>query len=262
MNRKMPVLFIGHGSPMNAIEDNQASRSWTALGKDITDNYGKPKAIVVVSAHWATKGTYVRVADKNPQIYDMYGFPQPLYDIKYEPPGEPGLAKRVLTMLDGIAVGTTDWGIDHGVWTELMYMYPDADIPVVIISTDMTSGPEILVEIGKRLQPLRDEQILVMASGNVVHNLRDISFDTPQGFPWANAFDESICDAIVNKQYDVPIHYTQLEGAHKAVPMPDHYYPLLAAIGAVTDEDTVSVWNDYREHGSLSMTSYRWDSKQ
>ena len=116
------------------------------------------------------------------------------------------------------------------------------------------------MEIGKRLQSLRDEQILVMASGNVVHNLRDISFETPEGFDWANQFDESIRDAILNKAYDVPVHYNQLEGAQKAVPTPDHYYPLLAAIGASADDDIISVWNDYRELGSLSMTSYRWDT--
>lgn len=253
MKEKTSVIFTGHGSPMNAVGENRARKGWIEMGKRL----GKPKAIVALSAHWATRGTYVLRVKKSRQIYDMYGFPDELYQIQYAPKGSPELADRVLGLLDGTAKPANDWGIDHGVWSVLCNMYPDADIPVVIVSTDVTASPEEEYEIGKRLRPLRDEGVLILASGNVVHNLRRVNFDQTDGAKWADDFDTAIRNAITAGDFTVPVHFETIPNAKLAVPTADHYYPLLGALGAADpDTDAVEVWNEYRELGSMSMTSY------
>lgn len=256
-DKRMPVIFSGHGSPMNAIGDNRARSGWKKMGEQL----GKPKVIIAVSAHWATKGTFVRTAPDNPQINDMYGFPKELYEVKYSPMNSPEYARKALQLLDGMAKGDNTWGIDHGVWSILSNMYPDADVPVVMVSTDVTASPEELFEIGKRLSPLRDEGALIAASGNVVHNLRRVDWNMDNGFEWADKFDETIRDAILSGNNKAPVQYKNIENWQLAVPTVEHYDPLLVALGATTDQDQATVWNEYRELGSMSMTSYLWEEK-
>lgn len=253
--KRMPVIFSGHGSPMNAIGNNRARTGWKKMGEQL----GKPKVIIAVSAHWATHGTFVRTAPDNPQINDMYGFPPELYEVKYSPANSPAYAQEVLRRLDGIAKEANTWGIDHGVWSILSNMYPDADVPVVMVSTDVDASPEQLFEIGKRLAPLRDEGALIVASGNVVHNLRRVNWNMDDGYDWANEFDERIRDAILTGHKDVPVKYKFITNYKLAIPTVEHYDPLLVALGATTDKDKATVWNEYRELGSMSMTSYLWE---
>jgi len=254
-NKIMPVIFSGHGSPMNAIGKNRARGSWKKMGEKL----GKPKVIIAISAHWATQGLYVRTAADNPQVYDMYGFPNELYEVQYTPVGFPEYAGRVIELLDGMAEEKNDWGIDHGVWSILSNMYPDADVPVVCVSTDTAADPAAQFETGKRLRTLREEGAMILASGNIVHNLSMVNWDMDTGYSWADVFDETIKDAIRSKNFTVPLEYEKIEGWRKAIPTNEHYYPLLVALGAADRDDTVTVWNDYRELGSMSMTSYLFE---
>lgn len=254
---RMPVIFTGHGSPMNAIGDNRAREGWKKIGLAL----GKPEVIIAVSAHWATNGLCVRRSDNNPQINDMYGFPDELYRVHYEPAGSEKYADRVLNLLEGRAVPQNDWGIDHGIWAVLSNMYPAADVPVVMVSTDMSSGAEAQFEVGKKLSPLRDEGALILASGNVVHNLGRVDWDMTNGYEWADRFDMVIRDAVVSGDYRTPVGYKALPDAGKAVPTAEHYYPLLTALGAASADDRTTVWNEYRELGSMSMTSYLFEAR-
>lgn len=256
--QRMPAVFVGHGSPMNAIGENRARAEWKKEGLRL----GKPSVIIAISAHWMTRGLFVRRAEDNPQINDMYGFPQELYEVHYEPRGSVDYADKVLECLEGQAAVDNRWGIDHGIWSVLSNMYPDADVPVVMVSTDVTADPQTLYDIGKRLRPLRDEGAMILASGNVVHNLRAVGWDMDDGYPWADAFDRTIRDAIVGGNYDIPVHYHRVADFRKAVPTVEHYDPLPVALGAAGPEDRVRVWNDYREMGSMSMTSYTFESKE
>lgn len=250
----MPVIFTGHGSPMNAIGENRARDGWKKMGKEL----GQPKFIAAVSSHWMTEGLCVRRSDENPQIFDMYGFPDELYQIHYEPAGSTMLADRVLEALNGTASVNNDWGIDHGIWSVLCNMYPKADIPVIMISTDTTASPKEQYETGKKLAQLRDEGALILASGNIVHNLGMVSWGSDHGYEWAENFDRTIKAAVLTHQFDIPVNYQALPNASKAVPTSEHYNPFLVALGAASADDQVTVWNDYRELGSMSMTSYRF----
>ena len=252
MSNIMPVIFTGHGSPMNAIGENRARNGWKKMGEEL----GKPKAILAVSAHWATSGRFIRTAADNPQINDMYGFPKELYAVHYEPAGVPEIAKRVIELTDGMAWPKNDWGIDHGMWSVLSNMYPDADVPMVCVSTDIAADAQAQAEFGRLLRPLREEGVMIVASGNVVHHLGLVNWEMDDGYPWADAFDESIRDAIVSGRRDIPVNYEQVPEHRKAVPSVEHYYPLLTALGASDEADHVHVWNEYRELGSMSMTSY------
>lgn len=250
--KRGPVLFVGHGSPMNAIGENRARDAWREEGKRL----GKPPVIIAVSAHWATRGQYVRVSGENPQINDMYGFPRELYEVHYEPESSEEYAVRTLLLLGEGAEGTTDWGIDHGVWSVLSNMYPDADVPVVLLSTDVTADPKTLYDLGRRLRPLREEGAMILASGNIVHNLRMVNWEMEEGYAWADSFDAAVRNAIQDGNFSVPVLYKGIAGFDKAIPTVEHYYPLLVALGAASPEETLRVWNDYRELGSMSMTSY------
>lgn len=255
---RMPVVFAGHGSPMNAIGDNRARDGWKQTGRAL----GRPKVIVAVSAHWGTAGVRVRRSDRNPQIYDMYGFPDALYQIRYEPAGSAEYADRVLALLGGQAAVGNDWGIDHGVWTVLADLFPQADIPVVMVSTDLTADAAAQYETGRRLAPLRDEGALIFASGNVVHNLRAVQWDMAGGYGWADRFDAAVRDAVAAGDFETPVRYKALPDADRAVPTAEHYAPLLVALGAASADDRVTVWNDYRELGAISMTSYLFEAAE
>lgn len=253
----MPVLFTGHGSPMNAIETNSRARTgWRTLSKELK----RPSVIIAVSAHWAARSTLVRTAADNPQIYDMYGFPEELYQVKYAPAGSIEYAEKVLNLLGDIAEADNSWGIDHGVWSVLFNLFPEADIPVVMVSINVAASPEELYETGRKLKPLRQEGALILASGNVVHNLSMVSWDMKNGYGWANQFDEAIRDRILSKDSEGLLNYQNIHGWKRAVPTAEHFDPLLVAAGAGEEASSVKAWNEYRELGSMSMTSYLWEN--
>ncbi len=253
MKNRMPVLFIGHGSPMNAIEDNEFSRAWTALGKTLE----KPKAILSISAHWFTRGTKVNDSPTPAMIYDMYGFPDELYALKYPAPGSPELAYRARNLIGDFVTIDNNWGIDHGTWSVLHRMFPEADIPVVQLSVNALLSPEEHFQIGQKLRALRYEGVLILGSGNVVHNLSRVDWRMNDGQPWAQEFDQYIHRAITSGRHQDVIDYASVgESAHLSVPSIDHFAPLLYVLGASDADDEVRVINADCTLGSMSMTSY------
>jgi len=249
-----PVVFVGHGSPMNAIGDNKARPQWARMGEQL----GKPRAIVAVSAHWLTAGQCVRRHATNPQVNDMYGFPQALYEVKYSPAGDVQLADAVLDLLGSDARVDNNWGIDHGAWSVLCNMYPDADVPVVPVSVDGHAAARHHLEVGERLRSLREQGVMILCSGNVVHNLGRVNWRMRDGYEWADKFDIMVHDAVVKRDVEALVNYDKLPDSHLAIPTAEHYMPLLTALGASAASDRLSVWNDYRELGSMSMTCYLW----
>lgn len=252
LQKRMPVLFIGHGSPMNAIEDNIFTENWIQVSKQIP----KPEAILCISAHWYTNGTKVTTNESPQMIYDMYGFPEELYQIKYQAKGAPDLAAHIRNIVSKEVFSDYHWGYDHGAWSVLCRMYPEANIPVIQLSIDKDAPPEIHYNIGQELSVLREQGVLIIGSGNVVHNLMRINMDMEGGFPWANEFDRYIKDNILLGQHETVINYRK---AGKASEMsfytPEHFYPLLYVLGASKDSE-VLVFNDDCVYGSLSMTCY------
>jgi 4,5-DOPA dioxygenase extradiol len=254
---RMPMIFAGHGSPMSAIENNTFTAAWETIGKELP----RPKAILAISAHWFGSGLRVQPQEQPQQIYDMYGFPQALYDLKYTAKGNPALAETVLNMIQSRSVQPDDtWGIDHGTWAVLCKMYPHADIPIVQLSIDLDATPKELYQIGQELQPLRDQGILIFASGDVVHNLRLLDWNREDGFDWADAFDQYIRDRILSHDDDAVINFMDFgDPARLSCPTPEHFYPLLYVLGASTQDDHIRVSNDARTMGSLSLTGFIWE---
>ena len=253
----MPVLFIGHGSPMNGIEDNVFSREWAAVANDIP----QPKAVIVVSAHWFTRGTFVTAMDFPQTIHDFGGFPQDLFDVQYPAPGDPQLAAETAALVKGTPVGLDhDWGLDHGAWTVVRHMYPLANIPVLQLSMDYTKSPADHYALAKELYSLRKKGVLIMGSGNMVHNLRmmDWSMINGGGFDWALDINERFKTSILSSEHDDLIHFDRLGQAAKlAIPTPEHYLPLLYTLALKNDQDQVTLFNDKAVAGSLTMTSVR-----
>ena len=256
---KMPALFVGHGSPMNAIEENDFTRRWRALGGELP----RPKAVLCVSAHWFTRGTRVNTANQPRTVYDMYGFPDELYALRYEPPGAPALAREALRLLpQGMARADESWGLDHGAWSVLCRMFPQADIPVCQLSVDAEAAPAAHFAIGRALAPLREQGVLLLSSGNVVHNLRRVEWENAAGAPWADAFDAAVRDAVLAGDYAAVAGIAQSRPEWKlASPTPDHFLPLLYILGAADGNDACTVFNDARTMGSLSMTGYLFTPK-
>ena len=251
--RRMPVLFVGHGSPMNAIENNTFTEGW----KNIASLMPKPEAILSVSAHWFTDGTRITDAEHPRMIHDMYGFPDELYRLKYDAPGAPAIAHEAAELISGDISIDNDWGIDHGTWSVLLRMYPNADIPVFQLSVDENSDAARHMEIGRELKELRDRGVLILGSGNVVHNLAKIAWNKNSGFPWADEFDDYIRDAIEKRDFDKVIRYREAgESAAQSFYFPDHFYPLLYVLGASDPADELKIFNNARTMGSMSMTSY------
>jgi 4,5-DOPA dioxygenase extradiol len=256
---KMPVLFIGHGSPMNGIEDNAYSASWTRLAKEIP----VPRAVLCISAHWLTQGTAVTAMEKPETIHDFGGFPKALFDVRYPAPGSPQIAEEVGRAVQSAPVGMDhEWGLDHGAWTVIRRMYPDADVPVLQMSIDYHKPPQYHYNLGKELASLREKGILILGSGNMVHNLRMIAFDRinePEyGYDWALEMKAAFAKHILAGEHEALIDYQKLgAGAKLAIPTPDHYYPLLYALGLQEKGETASLFNDTAVAGSLTMTSVK-----
>jgi len=257
--KKMPVLFVGHGSPMNAIEENEFTEGF----REIARNIPKPAAIVCVSAHWETRGLAVTAMPKPRTIHDFGGFPRQLYEVQYPAPGDPALAKELTDNLD-VSGATPDgqWGLDHGCWVPLRRMYPEADIPVVQVSLDSTRDAKWHYYLGKKLSWLRRRRVLVVGSGNMVHNLELVAWDKIDkpgfGFDWAIEANESMKKLILAQDHKSLIDYkSQGKAYNLAVPTPEHYLPLLYALALKEETDRVSFFNDKPVAGSLTMTSVR-----
>jgi 4,5-DOPA dioxygenase extradiol len=249
-----PALFLGHGSPMQAIEPSRFTAAWEQLGRELP----RPRAILAVSAHWYGRGTAVTAQAKPRTIHDFYGFPPALYALQYPAPGEPLLAARVAALLAPTAVRLdAEWGLDHGAWSVLRYLYPRADIPVIQLSLDASlSGPQHYA-LAQRLAPLRDEGVLVLGSGNVVHNLRMLQFDpAATAPPWAESFNAAVRAGVQSGQHAALAAYESLDaGAALSVPTPEHYLPLLYVLALVRAGDAVSMPIDGMDLGSISMLS-------
>jgi 4,5-DOPA dioxygenase extradiol len=257
---RMPSIFLGHGTPLNALADNPWTRTWARVGREI----GRPRAILAVSAHWCTRGTAVTAMERPPTIHDFGGFPQALFDMRYPAPGDPALAAHVRDLLAPISVvlDRESWGLDHGTWSVLCKAYPAADIPVLQLSMDMTKPPRFHLELGRRLAALRDEGVLILGTGNVVHNLgvfrrheNDFAYD------WARRFNDFIRGRLLAHDFDAIAGYADLgEDAVMSVPTPDHFYPLLYAAGAAGDDRAV-IEVDGVVQASMSMLSLSFGAK-
>lgn len=251
---KMPVLFIGHGNPMNAITDNIYSKSWAAMGKKLP----LPKAILCVSAHWLTNGTSVAVTEKPKTIHDFGGFPDELFAVQYPAPGAVDYAKMAASTITSVKVHEdNEWGLDHGAWSVLKNMYPKADVPVFQMSIDYGKPPQHHYDLAKQLSVLRNKGVLIVASGNVVHNLGMVSWgDKEKQYDWAIEFDNMVKKSIEEKNADALINYQKLGRiASMAHPTNDHYLPLIYAIGLRDTADTFDFFNNTFDLGSISMRS-------
>lgn len=253
---RMPVLFLGHGSPMNAIEDNAWRQGWAAVAKAVP----RPRAVLMVSAHWETEGVFLTHAEAPETIHDFYGFPKALFDVRYNAPGAPWLAERARDLIAGSDLPVSrirldaGRGLDHGAWSVLLPMYPDADVPVVQLSLDRTLTPQQHLELARTLLPLRDEGILVIGSGDIVHNLR-VDFRQPGVLPWALSFNETAKALIVGGDDAALANYEQLgPEALASINSAEHYLPLLYVLGLRHPEDQVSFFND-DVFAAISMTS-------
>jgi len=251
---KMPVLFVGHGSPVNAIEDNEFSQAWIENGKTLP----KPKAILCISAHWETEGTQVTAMERPKTIYDFYGFPEPLYKMQYPASGSPDLARLTQETVSKINIEQDfDWGLDHGAWSVLSRMFPKADIPVVQLSLDRTKVPAFHYELGKELKVLRNKGVMIIGSGNIVHNLRVMVWQD-KAYDWALEFDEKIKQLILSGEHDSIIHYSQLgQAAQLSVPTNEHYLPLLYVLALQDKDEKIEFFGDKVTLGSMSMRSFR-----
>lgn len=252
---RMPALFIGHGSPMNTLERNRHTDAWRELGRQLP----RPQAILCVSAHWYIRGTAV-TAMANPQtIHDFGGFPPELHAVQYPARGEPELAARIRELLAPADVRLDhDWGLDHGTWSVLAHVYPDADVPVVQLAIDRTQPVAFHYDLGQRLAHLRDEGVLIIGSGNAVHNLRVIQWDAAAApYPWATQFNALVRDRLQRREHAPLIHYETIgEAARMSVPTPDHYLPMLYVMGAQGPDDELFFVTDGLELGSISMLSF------
>jgi 4,5-DOPA dioxygenase extradiol len=260
--QKMPVLFLGHGSPMNAIEENEFVTEFRKLGKELP----QPKAILCISAHWETRGTFITAMEQPRTIHDFGGFPQALFDVQYPAPGSPELAKQTKEIITSTTVGLDDkWGLDHGSWSVIKHLYPKANVPVVQMSIDHTKPPQYHYDLAKQLVKLRNKGVLIVGSGNMVHNLRMVAWDklsAPYAFDWAQEASDKMKTFIQNGYHDKLINFSSNGKAFDlAIPTPEHYLPLIYILALQEEKDEVSLFNDVPLGGSLTMTSVKLVSK-
>lgn len=255
-----PVLFIGHGSPMNGIEDNLFSRQW----KEQVKHLPTPKAVLVISAHWLTRGTKITAMEQPKTIHDFGGFPPELFAVQYPAPGNPALALETQQLITKTNAGLDhDWGLDHGTWTVVRHMYPEADVPVLQLSIDYSQPASYHYELAAELQALRKKGVLLIGSGNMVHNLGMVAFDkldVPNyGFDWAIEANEIFKKLVQNGDHQALIRYNELgKSVQLAIPTPDHYFPLIYTLGLSTKTDNIQLFNDQLAGGSLTMTSVQF----
>ncbi|MCX6267533.1 MAG: 4,5-DOPA dioxygenase extradiol [Bacteroidetes bacterium] len=253
---RMPVLFIGHGSPMNALEHNEFTQGWQSMAAAIP----KPNAIICISAHWETKGTFVTSMAMPKTIHDFGGFPQKLFDVQYPAPGSPELASEVQRTVGESKVGLDDkWGFDHGAWSVIMQMYPDASVPVIQLSLDYSQNTQYQYNLARQLAPLREKGVLIIGSGNMIHNLRAIDWSgKTQEFDWAVEANATFKKLITGNEHQQLINYQKLGTAvAMAIPTPEHYLPLLYVLALKNKDEEITFFNDKTVMGSISMTSLK-----
>lgn len=260
---KMPVLFLGHGNPMNAIEENEFVEGF----RNIATTIPTPTAILCISAHWETRGTQVTAMEKPTTIHDFGGFPRQLFETQYPAPGSPKLANEVKSLITKTEVGLDmKWGLDHGAWSVLKHLYPNATIPVVELSLDYNSDAQSHYDLAKQLKPLREKGILIIGSGNIIHNLRLVEwskFDEHFGHPWAIEVSEKVKQLILNNDHQSLIDFDkQGKAFHLAMPTPEHFLPLLYVLALKDEGEKISIFNDQIVAGALSMTSIKIDGEQ
>lgn len=257
--QKMPVLFLGHGSPMNAIEENEFVKGFRNIANEIP----KPNAILCISAHWETRGTFVTAMEKPKTIHDFGGFPKELFEVQYPAPGNPDLAKETKYLVKKTEVGLDDkWGLDHGAWSVIKHLYPKADIPVIQMSLDYKQTPQYHYELAQEIKSLRDKGVLIIGSGNMVHNLRMLAWDKlnadEYGFDWAFEANEKMKKFILSGDHRQLIDFrSQGKAFDLAIPTPEHYLPLLYSLALQEKNEEVKLFNDKAVAGSLSMTSVK-----
>jgi len=258
---QMPVLFLGHGSPMNAIEENEFVTGFRNIGKGIP----KPTAILCVSAHWETRGTFVTAMENPPTIHDFGGFPKALFDVQYPAPGSPELAKETKSIIKRTEVVLDEkWGLDHGAWSVIKHLYPNADIPVIQMSLDYYQAPQFHYDLAKELSSLRKKGVLIIGSGNMVYNLRMVAWDKLNtdnyGYDWALEASEKMKKFILSSDHQQLINFqSQGKAFDLAIPTPEHYLPLLYSLALKGENEKVSLFNDKAVGGSLTMTSLKID---
>jgi 4,5-DOPA dioxygenase extradiol len=257
--QKQPLVFIGHGSPMNALEDNAFTKSLNALGTNLLE-HNRPKAVLCVSAHWLTRGTFVNIAEKPATIHDFGGFPQALFDIEYPAAGSPEFGTQAANLVTG-ASPTTDWGLDHGAWTVLRHVFPKADVPVFQMSIDYYKPMSYHFELAGQLDKLREKGVLIIGSGNVVHNLemsfRRLSEGNPAPYDWAVEFDTWVKTKIEDCNWKDLADYDKQKGGMLAAPTPDHYAPLMYIMGLAKQNESIQQLYESVEYGGLSMRTFR-----
>lgn len=252
---RMPALFIGHGSPMNALERNRYTEAWRALGTSLP----KPKAVLCISAHWLTRGLAVTAMQAPRTIHDFGGFPQALSDVQYPAPGSPALAERVRDMLSPVSAAMDmEWGLDHGAWSVLVHLFPDADVPVVQLSLDATQPEAFHYAVGQKLASLRDEGVLILGTGNVVHNLRRLNMQTGVPYDWATRFEAFAKRAVTTRDHAALINWkAQGADATLSTPTPEHYWPLLPVLGTQGADESAEIVIDGIELGAISMMTVK-----
>ena len=258
---KMPVLFLGHGSPMNAIEENEFVSAFRKLGQEII----RPNAILCISAHWETKGTFVTAMQNPPTIHDFGGFPQALFDVQYPAKGSPELAQETKSIITKTEVGLDDkWGLDHGAWSVIKHLYPNADIPVIQMSIDYSKPARYHYELAQELNSLRHKGVLIIGSGNMVHNLRRVSWNKLNeefAFDWATEANEKMKSHILSGDFQPLIDFkSQGKAFDLAIPTPEHYLPLLYTLALKEENEKITLFNDKAVGGSLTMTSVKIES--
>ncbi|WP_086478563.1 4,5-DOPA-extradiol-dioxygenase [Arenibacter amylolyticus] len=259
-SKRMPVLFLGHGSPMNGIEDNEFVREFKKQGQQLE----KPNAIIVVSAHWETNGTFVTAMQNPRTIHDFGGFPRELYEVQYPAPGHPELAKEISEFINPAGTVHLDdkWGLDHGSWTVVKHLFPDADVPVIQLSLDYRMTPQQHYELAQQLKKIRQKGVLIVGSGNIVHNLRKVDFkkiNENYGYDWAIEADSKMKKWILEGNHQNLIDFNkQGKAFNLAIPTPEHYLPLLYTLGLKDEKDNTTIFNDNPLGGSLTMTSVKF----
>lgn len=249
----LPAIFFGHGSPMNAVLQNSYTEAWSLIGKRLP----RPKAVLCISAHWYLPGAAVTINTAPRTIHDFGGFPQALYNVDYPAPGDPDLARRIQQLLAPLPVALDDrWGLDHGTWSVMRHVYPNADVPIVQLSIDETQPASFHYDLGQRLAPLREEGILIVGSGNLVHNLEAAAWGqrSPTPFDWAVSFESKARDYLLSGKSESLIHYERIgPDALLSIPTPDHYLPLLYVMGSRSKTDRVQFPVEGVDMGSISM---------